>query len=199
MFENVPPAPPLEFFKQPDPLLKERKRKIWETYFTFLSIDTIQGEPLTLAKFESLHPPTHQPCFRSGEIAHYYTMPFVRETTCGFRWHCVRTRVVPGSRGLCCTEQKALLTQFPECEVPCALVEAMKEILFFQMHPFRRYANRRYLGSSTVSARCADIVDEQGSNPEVGLHDRRGLCISVLSPERSDPNVGIAAALKFPL
>lgn len=195
-FENAPPPPPLKIFEQPDDFLKEKKRKIKETFFTFLSPSMIGGEPLTLLKFEAMHPPGRRPCFRSERGASYHTLSFARKTY-GARWYCVRIRVLPGSRGLMYGEQKELLVPFPEYEVPCAFAEILKEILFFHLHPFRRYANRCYLGSSTVSARCGDEVDEEGNTLEVGLHDRCGLCVSLLAPKRADPHIGLAVARKL--
>ncbi len=162
----IPPFPwTLELLNSPCPFVK--RKKIRQTHFAFLGLDTVRGKALTLAKFIALHPEKRWPHFDSGPTQWYLAEGFASIITCSFQWHLLLKRIVPGSKRWAYERQQGMLP--PEYEPPLAITEAMKDIFHYRTHFFHRCLN------DDCWARCRDrtadgkVVERSGVSTAPGF------------------------------
>ena len=147
----------------PCPFVKGKKVK--ETHFAFLGLSSFRGKPLTILKWQELHPKSKQPKFYSYAPDYWYTKEkFATEKTSDFRWYLMLKEIIPDSTNKTFQEHTKRLPD--GYELPFAIEEVAKEILYFKK-------NGVYLNSDRY-ARCQDL-DSRGLRVRVGLFGRDGL------------------------
>lgn len=163
-----------EILNAPCPFIKGKSVK--ETHFAFLGLDSLDNEPLNSLKFFSL--------YFDPNLLHS-KRELINDKTCSLQWYLILKEVVPDSYEKTYQEQLAMLPL--EYEVPSAVEEIAKNILFFKKNGI--YLNRSYL------ARCHD-GDKLKGHLVVGYCDDLGPRVYDW-PDEDDahnPNVGIAAS-----
>ena len=162
-------------------------KSVKETHFAFLGLDKIKGKPLTILKWQELHPDSGQPKFYSyGPDNWYAKEKFGNEPTCGFRWYLMPLEIVPKSTDKTYQEQVAMLPA--DYEVPLAIEEVFKDILYYRK-------NDIYL-NPTKYGRCQDVASD-GGRVSVGSFGSRGLDVDDWSGDNRGDSVGLAASRKF--
>lgn len=103
-------------------------KTVRETHFAFLGVDKLNGSPLTITKFQELHPASGQPKFYSyAPSSCWYTgHPFAVDKTMKLRWYLLLKDIVPNSTSTSWNDQKAMLPA--EYEVPTAVEETAKDL-----------------------------------------------------------------------
>ena len=169
----------------PCPFYKDKKIK--ETHFAFLGLDTFKGEPLNILKWQELHPPTDQPRFYSYAPDNWYAKELFAITLVHtFRWYLMLLEVIPNSSNKTYPEQ---ITMLPiGYEAPQAIEEVTKSILYYQK-------NGIFL-NPIMYGRCRDITSD-GLCVSVGHFNWEGLGISNCQGGYRDPIIGIAASRKI--
>jgi len=161
-------------------------KSIKETHFAFLGLDTFKGKPLTILKWQELHPDSDQPKFYSYAPDNWYAKEkFSNESTCGFRWYLMPLEIVPESADKTYAEQIAMLSA--DYEVPLAIEEVTKIILYYRK-------NGVYL-NPTSYGRCQDVASD-GSRVDVGCLFLEGLDVSDSWGDLRDYGIGLAASRK---
>lgn len=170
----------------PCPFVKGKKVK--ETHFAFLGLNSFKGKPLTILKWQELHPASKQPQFYSyAPDCWYGKEEFVAKKTSDFRWHLMSKEIVPDSTNKTYQEQTKMLPN--EYEVPFAVEEVAKEILYFKK-------NGVYLNPNRY-ARCQDL-GSSGARVYIGFFSRYGLCTGSGWDGCRFSRVGLATSRKFP-
>ncbi|OGY15819.1 MAG: hypothetical protein A3H88_03870 [Candidatus Blackburnbacteria bacterium RIFCSPLOWO2_02_FULL_44_9] len=158
-------------------------RRIKDTHFAFLGLDTLGGNPLTLWQLNELHR-KGQPKFYSGSGAWYESQPFAIDTACQFRWYLLLKEIVPGSENKGQKAQEQMLP--PEYEIPTGVEESAKNLFYYQQT--KRYPNQlRY-------ARVRDMTS-LGNCVLVGCFGGPGRDVYGW-PDRPRPDVGVSASRK---
>lgn len=162
-------------------------KTVKDCHSAFLGLDRLNGEPLTILKFQEPHPSTAQPRFYCyTPDAWYFKEKFATETTCDPRWYLLHTSIVPKSENKLFDEQKAMLPA--EYEVPSAIAEVSKDLLVFKSTGV--YANPSRYG------RCMDVGSD-GSRVRVGCFDADGLNVSYCRDDDRYDIIGVSASRKF--
>ena len=87
-----------------------KSKTVRKTHFAFLGIDKLNGSPLTIMKFQKLHPASGQPKFYSYAPSSWYTgHPFATDKTMKLRWYLLLKDIVPNSTSTSWNDKKALL------------------------------------------------------------------------------------------
>lgn len=162
-------------------------KTIRETHFSFVGLESVNGEPLTLLQLQKLYPQSGQPRFASYAPGSWYSQQrFATFPTLQLRYHLLLRDIVPDSENRPFDEQKAML---PEgYEVPSAVVETAKDLFVFQKTG--RHVNpNRY-------ARTSDL-DSDGSRVLVGRCSADGVRVRGSWGDRPCVNVGVGASRKF--
>lgn len=162
-----------------------------DCHFAFLGLTSINGSPLTVAKWLELHPATSQPKFYFNQSPWHIGQPHTDVATMVLRYYLLHTEIVPNSTGKTPEEQAAMLP--PEYEIPTTIAETTKDILVFRKTGVRpngsKWAACTERTVKTNSAR-AGRVSCVGSFGEDGLfvYDWNGLRYCF---------VGVGASRKF--
>ena len=102
-------------------------KTVRETHFAFLGIDKLNGSPLTIMKFQELHPASGQPKFYNyAPSSWYHQQAFATDKTMKLRWYLLLKDIVPNSTSTSWDDQKAMLPT--EYEVPTAVEETAKDL-----------------------------------------------------------------------
>jgi len=160
-------------------------KSIKETHFAFLGLDAFKSKPLTILKWQELHPDSGQPKFYSY-TDWYIKEKFGNETTCGFRWYLMPLGIVPKSTDRTYQKQIAMLPA--DYEVPLAIEEVTKVILYYRK-------NGVYL-NPTSRGRCQDLTS-RGYRVSVGEFVSWGLVVGICRDNVRDWDIGLAASRKF--
>lgn len=160
-------------------------KKIKDTHFAFLGLDKINGKPLTIMKLRELHPQSGQPRFYYKD-PWYKNQEFATQITADMRWYLLHKEIIPGSTRKMFAKQAAVLPE--SYEIPLAVVEVAKDILFFKK-------NGIYLNSHRY-ARCQDL-DSDGRHVGVGAFDRVGLDVDGWWGDGRVDYIGLAASRKY--
>lgn len=158
---------------------------IRETHVAYLGLDRYMGKPLTIMKWQEVHPITGQPRF--------YSYPqdkdekFANQPTCAFRWYLMSLQIVPDSESKTYQDQVAMLPA--EYEVPFAVEEVTKDLLYYRK-------NDTFLNPSRYG-RCQD-VSSYGYRVGVGCLGSKGLNVYCWIDDYRDVDVGLAASRKLP-
>ena len=146
-----------DILNAPCPFVKDKS--IRETHFAFLGLYAIRGKPLTIIMWqELLHPALGQPRFSSyASDSWYENETFANFMTCAFRWYLMPLEIIlkPTDK-----PQSQIEMLPPEYEVPFAIEEATKDLLYYRK-------NGVYLNSIRYG-RCKE-------NVHVGYFDSEGL------------------------
>ena len=162
--------------------------KIKETHFAFLGLNSFKGKPLTILKWQELHPESKQPQFYSYAPECWYSQEkFATEKTSDFRWYLMLKEIIPDPTGKIYPEQTKMLPD--KYEVPFAVEEVAKEILYFKKNGIYLNPNRH--------AWCQDL-DSDGGRVDVGFFDRDGLLVIDRWGENRLSGIGLATSRKFP-
>jgi len=158
-----------------------------DCHFVFLGIDRINGKPLTILKWQEIHPTTGQPKFYSyAPDAWYSNEKFAKETTMSFRWYLLHQSIVPKSESKTFNDQKAMLTA--DYEVPSAITEVSKDLLVF-----------RKTGTFVNPSRWArtEDVTSDGGRVDVGDCVQNGLSVNDYWDGGCNDDFGVSASRKF--
>ena len=159
-----------------------------DCHFAFLGLDRINGKPLTILKWQELHPAMGQPKFHSyAPIAEYSGKKFAMETTMSFRWYLLHQNIVPKSEGKNYDDQKAMLTA--DYEVPSAVTEATKDLLVFRK-------TGKFVNSSR-DARCKCLTSGDIRVVDVGHFSEGGLVFDGSWVGLCVDDTGLAASRKL--
>lgn len=163
-------------------------KSIRETHFAFLGLDAVKGKPLTILKWQEIHPVSGQPRFYSYAPGNWYAKEeFASTPVCGFRWYLMPLEIVPKSADKkTYRDQVAILPA--EYEVPLAVEEVSKDLLYYRKNGV--YLNPQRYG------RCRDVSSD-GLRVFVGFFVSKGLGVDSLDGGCSS-SVGLAASRKFP-
>jgi len=162
----------------PCPFVKGKSVK--ETHFAFLGTDSIKGKPLTVHRWQELHPKY----FYTSEIW-YEKEKFANESTCSFRWYLMPLEVAPNFIAKTYTEQIAILPV--EYEVPLVVEEATKLILYYRKDSTRLNIEQ--------PGRCQDVSD--GYHLGVGHRDTYELLLTHIKDDCRYSYVGLALSRKL--
>ena len=101
-------------------------------HFGFLGIDSINGNPLTIMRWQKIHHPLMgYPQFIScAPNVWYHKHKFAAQTTMAFRWYLLHQSIPPDSENMFFGDQLQMLS--PNYEVPTTIVEVTKNILLFK-------------------------------------------------------------------
>jgi len=169
----------------PCPFYKGKSVK--ETHFAFLGLDTFKGKPLTILKWQELHPASGQPKFYSYAPYNWYSKEkFSNELTCGFRWYLMPLEIVPKSTDKTYAEQTAMLSA--DYEVPLAIEEVTKVILYYRKNGI--YLNPKRYG------RCQDVTSDD-YRVSVGCFASERLYVGDYWVDSRNYDIGLAASRKF--
>lgn len=162
---------------------------IRETHGAFLELDRYMGKPLTIMKWQEVHPITGQPRFYSyPQDCWYKDEKFANQPTCAFRWYLMPLQIVPDSESKTYQDQVAMLPA--EYEVPFAIEEVTKDLLYHRK-------NGTFLNPSRYG-RCQD-VSSSGYRVYVGLFGSYGLDVYYWTDGHRNGYVGLAASRKLPI
>jgi len=163
-------------------------KSVKETHFAFLGLEKIRNKPLTILKWQELHPDSDQPKFYSYAPENWYAKEkFGNKPTCGFRWYLMPLKIVPKSEDKTFQEQVTMLSA-DDYEVPHAIEEVAKVILYYRK-------NGIYL-NPTRYGRCQDMASG-GDRVGVGCFGSGGLRIPGWSVGRRSDSMSVAASRKF--
>ncbi|MFH1894326.1 MAG: hypothetical protein ABH813_00250 [Patescibacteria group bacterium] len=186
-----------DILNAPCPFVKGKG--IRETHFAFLGLKAIGSKPLTITRWEKLHPSPGQPRFRCYYPGNWFEKKkFANEPTCGFRWYLMLLEIVPNSTHKPYKEQVAMLPA--EYEVPFAIEEVSKNFLlyykqnFVYLHPlgWGRCQDVAWVGHRVHINRSVNHYSIPGGLASIGLGVGCGLS-SDLGWE-----IGLAASRKSP-
>lgn len=157
----------------PCPFMKGKSIK--ETHFAFLGIDSIKNKPLTINRWQELHPKY----FYTPEIWHEKEK-FAGESTCGFRWYLMLLESVPDLIAKTHAEQIAILPV--EYGVAFVIEETTKLILYHRK-------NGDYLNTERPD-RCQDVSD--GYHIGVGYRNTGELLLTHIKDTCQYSYIGLA-------
>jgi hypothetical protein len=162
-------------------------KAIRETHFAFLGLEKLNIDPLTILKFQGLHPASGQPRFASYAPDSWYSQQEFAAKTAKLRWYLLLASIVPNSTNTAWSDQLAMLTA--GYEVPTAIEEVSKDILTYRKTGV-------YLNPS-VYARVKDTTSG-GSRVTVGYFDSNGLDVNDWDDDGYYGHIGLAASRKLP-
>jgi len=162
-------------------------KNIKETHFAFLGLNGFRGKPLTILKWQELHPDSGQPKFCSYTSDNWYAKEkFGNEPTCGFRWYLMPLEILPDSTDKTYQEQVAMLPA--DYEVPHAIEEITKDILYYRKNGICLFPIRY--------GRCQDVTSD-GRRVRVGGFASYGLGVFCCWDGGRSDDIGVAASRKF--
>lgn len=184
---------PEHILNAPCPFYKGKKVK--ETHFAFLGLDSINDKPRTIQEWSILYPKLFFPYTSNGKKK-YKGQKFFNNTTCEFRWYLMLLKIVPDSVDKVYQEQVAMLGS--NYEVPLVIEEISKNILF------HKKSNAYLVPKKEV--RCRDMVQHSESSFYSGLSTRVNIAFPtafgfIISDSPNDGStcfLGIAASHKLP-
>lgn len=162
-------------------------KTVRETHFAFLGVEKINGSPLTIVKFQELHPASGQSKFFSYAPRSWCSQQvFATDKTMKLRWYLLLKDIVPNSINTSWNDQKAMLSA--KYEVPTAVEETAKDL--YVQRKTGVYPNLR------VYARVDD-VSSGGSRVRVGYCYGGSIDVSYWGAS-GGRYVGLGASRKLP-
>ncbi len=162
-------------------------KTVRETHFAFLGVDKFNGSPLTIMKFQELHPALGQPKFYSyAPSSWYHQQAFATDKTMKLRWYLLLKDIVPNSTSTSWNDQKTMLPA--EYEVPTAVEETAKDL--YTQRKTGIYPNLK------VYARVDDVSSDSYC-VDVGFCCDGGVGVSDWDDSGSS-YVGVGASWKLP-
>lgn len=163
---------------------------VQDTHFAFLGVSAINGQPLTVAQWLRLHPPTGQPKFYFNTDLWHVGQPHTDIATMQLRWYLMLKEIVPGSTDKTPEERVAMLP--PEYEVPTTITEVTKDILVFRKTYMRPNGSR--WAACTERTVKTNKTSAAGEVSCVGYFDEHGLVVGSLGDR--DHCFGVGASRK---
>lgn len=105
-------------------------KAVRETHFAFLGLEKLNADPLTILKWQQLHPASGQPRFASYAPDSWYSQQTFASETAKLRWYLVLASIVPNSTNTAWSDQLAMLPA--DYEVPTGIEEVSKNILAYR-------------------------------------------------------------------
>lgn len=171
-----------------------KNKLIRKTHVARLGLDKVNGELLTILKWQALSPATlsdgkpNPAHFASYAPRPWYvTQKFAIEITGQFRWYLDLLGIVPKSTSTSWNDQKAMLPA--EYEVPLAVSEVAKHLQYYKKNGV--WLNKDRYG------RCEDVTSG-GGRVDVGDSPACGLRVDYWN-EGPDGCIGVAASRKLNL
>jgi hypothetical protein len=161
-------------------------KAVHETHFAFLGLEKLNADPLTILKWQLLHPATGQPKFASYVPDSWYSQQTFAAETAKLRWYLLLASIVPNSTNTAWTDQLAMLPA--DYEVPTAIEEVSKDIL--------AYRKTGTFLNPGVYARVNNTTSD-GYRVVVGRFDGDGLSINRWD-DLGIYDVGLAPSRKLP-
>ncbi len=188
--EEIPRFPwDEDVLNAPCPFVKEKLVK--ETHFAFLGLDVLNGKPLNILRWQSLHPTSGRPRFSTYAPHSWYAQETFASQPCVFRWYLLLTSIIPNSTSRTHEEQLKMLPA--DYEIPTAIAEVSKNVLVYRKVRFCANSNRRAhcQATSDVFRVVVSYLPWSGPGDEdgIGIGPWKGL---------PDPNVGVGASRKLP-
>jgi len=165
-------------------------KQIKDTHFAFLGITGINGQPLTVAQWNVIHPPTGQPKFYFNSNPWHAGQPYADTATLELKWYLLLKEIVPNSTGKTPGDQVAMLPA--EYETPTTIAEVTKDILAFRKLSVR-LNHSRWAACTERTIKTAQI--DAGRVSCVGVFGGYGLLVSYWDGRVSD-SVGVGASQK---
>ncbi len=164
---------------------------IKDTHTAFLGLPSLNGQPLTVAKWIELHPDTGQPKFYHSNNPWHVGQPHTDVATLLPQWYLYLTEIVPGSTNKLPEEHVKMLPA--EYELPSTIGETTKDILVFRKTGVRpNYSKWAHCSETTIKTeKCSDEYPSI-----VGYFDESGLDVDYWNGYRFD-FVGCGAARKY--
>lgn len=158
-----------------------------ECHFAFLGLDKTNGDPLTIMKWQELHNVSDQPRFYEyAPYVWYADETFAKNIIGDFRWYLLHKEAIPTSA---VTTAKAHMAMIVDYEFPLAIIEVVKDILYY-------WKNSLYLNQK-MYALCSDIISLD-RHVKVGNFSSDGLNIQCHDSKVADDLIGLAASRKLP-
>ncbi len=171
-------------------------KQVFETHFAFRGMPSLNGNPLTVAKWLELHPADGQPKFYFNTNPWHMGQPHTDVATLEPRLYIMLREIVPGSTGKTPEEQVAMLAaEYPQYEVPTTIAEVTKDILFYR-RTGKRSNPSRWAACSERTVKTSRVG--AGDVSCVGNFDGDGLYVSYWHGFRYG-FVGVGASLKVTL
>ena len=126
----------------------EKNKAVKETHFGFLGLTIINGNPLTIMKFDELYSSEDQSIFFN---TWWCEGKFATERTCAFRWYLMPMRIIDDSLDKTYKAQVKILQ--PNYEIASAVEEVAKNFLYF--------AKNGEHSSFYFYNRCRDMVSDE--------------------------------------
>ena len=169
----------------------QRKKMIKDTHTALFGVEKIGNDPLTVAKWITLHPETGQPKFYYTNNPWHIGQPHTDVATLSPRWHLLRTEIVPGSTSKLPEEQVKLLPA--EYQLPSTNEEVTKDLLHFRKTDVRpNYSKWARCCETTIKTeKCSDEYPSI-----VGYFSEYGLFLNRWHG-RHHADVGCGATRKF--
>lgn len=168
------------------------KKRVFETHFAFVGMPTINGNPLTVAKYLELHPTDGQPKFHFNSNDNRWLwhkgQPHTDIATLEPRLYLLLREVVPGSVGKPLEGQVAMLP--PEYEVPSTIAEVTKDILVYR-RTGKRSNPLRWAACSEHTVKTERV--DAGGVSCVGHFGESGLFVCCCN-DNGDVDVGVGAS-----
>ena len=166
-------------------------KTVKDCHFAFWGIEKLNDSPLTVVKWNELHPPTGQPKFYFSTDPWHAGQPHTDVATMQSRWDLIHQDIVPDSTRKNPGDQVKMLP--PEYEASTTIAEVMKDILVFRKTGERPNPKRwaacaeRTIKTNKVSA---------GNISCVGYFNENGL---VVNDWDGNPygNIGVGASRNF--
>jgi len=160
---------------------------IRDTHFLWLGLEIINGESLTIVRWQKIHPKAGEPNFYFYPPDCWYEAEnFAGQAVCRPQWHLSLVDIVPGSTSKWHDDQKKMLPD--GYEVPSAIEEVTKDILF--------YRRRGVWPNSKVYA-CVSGLTADGRRVFVGYGGFGGLNVDRWNGEPY-ADVGLSASQQSP-
>lgn len=176
---NIPIDPAI--LSGPCPFYSDKAVK--DTHSLFLGVARVRKAPLNILTFQNLFPASGQPRFYKYVPECWYKDEDFAKAPLELRWYLILQNVVPNSLGKTYQSQLTLLP--PEYELPTAVAETAKDLLFYQ--------KRKIFLNPTVYGRTSDTTSA-GRRVYVGCCDAEGLNFDDRWGDNDWRHVGLAAS-----
>lgn len=163
-----------------------------DTHFAFLGISKLNGIPLTVVKWNEIHPATGQPQFYFNSNPWHQGQPHTDAATMELRWYLMLKEIIPDSTSK--TPENQITTLPAEYEVPITIAEVTKDLLVFRKTGNRPNPSKwAACKEKTVKTERVDAGDVSW----VGFFDASGLSVDG-GDGVTNGCVGLGASRKYP-
>jgi hypothetical protein len=169
-------------------------QRIRDTHFAFLGLSQLHGKPLTILHWHEITNGNPLVTFMAEDLK-LKESHFVRAQTCDLRWYLSLREPVPFSGGKTWEGQEALLP--PEYEVPSAVCEITKIVLYYRIARTRPYIPDGQTWNE-FGIRCWDEIHPNPRCATIRMRKGFGNFIEATSPRFANRDLMLAATRKLP-